>query len=152
MPFSAPFKGCREKVSRLKCALAIIEITRLAYVLHAWTMARASAVQGAASTTLLANRDLRRAVIPCGNIHQIAHDSLDLVVLGRVDTGDAGGHEFLRILGRDDAANHDRDLADALLAHAAQDLLDQRHVRAGEDGEADDVDALLERGVGDTGG
>ena len=49
-------------------------------------------------------------------------------------------------------ADDDRDLADAQLAHAAQDLLHQRHVRAGEDREADDVHALLQRGVGDAGG
>src|SRR5262245_62071897 len=94
---------------------------------------------------------LCRPLMPHGYIHQIAHDVLDLVVLGRVDAGDAGRQQLLRVLGRDDAADDDRDLAGALLAQAAQDLLDQRHVRAGEDGEADDVHTLLERGVGDAG-
>ena len=37
------------------------------------------------------------------------------------------------------------------LAHPAQHLLDQGQGRAGEDREADDVDALLQGGVGDAG-
>ena len=89
---------------------------------------------------------------PRRDVHQIAHDVLDLEVLGRVDARHAGRQQLLRVLGRDDAADHDRHVADAELAHPAQHLLDQRHVRAGEDREADDVHALLERGVDDARG
>ena len=45
-------------------------------------------------------RTSRCPLIPHGNIHRIAHDVLDLVVLGRVDAGHAGGQQFLRVLRR----------------------------------------------------
>src|SRR6185312_5320583 len=70
-------------------------------------------------------------------------------VLGRVDACHARALQGRLVLGWDDAADHDRHMAEPLRLEAAQDLRPQRHMAAGEDGEADDMDALLERGVDD---
>ena len=66
-------------------------------------------------------------------------DSERRVVGAGVGGGTSGFGSFLGVtwagllvVRGDDAADDDRDLADAELAHPAQHLLDQRHVRAGE--------------------
>ena len=69
--------------------------------------------------------------------HDVGHDAVDLEILGRVDGGHAGVLERAGILGRDDAADHDRDVPEPGRAHARDHVLHQRHVRAGQDRQAD---------------
>ena len=67
--------------------------------------------------------------------------SLSWKSFGRVDGRDAEGLERLGVLGRDDAADDDGHVVEPFLAHALHDVLDERHVRARQDRQTDDVDA-----------
>src|SRR6187200_844026 len=80
-------------------------------------------------------------------VDDLAHDLVDVEVLRRVDPVDAGLAQALGVGGRDDAAGHNRGL-DLLVAQAAHHLRHQLQVGAGEDREADDVDVLLQGGLG----
>jgi hypothetical protein len=58
---------------------------------------------------------------------------------------DAALLQLGRVVGRDDAATEDDDVRGALRLQELDDLRHERHVRAGEKRERDDVDVLLER-------
>src|SRR4029079_2922233 len=77
--------------------------------------------------------------------HQIGHDAVQIEILGRIDLGDAQLLEHQHILGRDDAAGDDRHMAEPRGAHAVHHLAHQGHMRARQDREADDMNALFER-------
>src|SRR5262249_50034020 len=63
---------------------------------------------------------------------------------GRVDGCYAKGFQRLGVLRRDDAADDDGNVIEPFLAHALHDVLHEGHVRAREDRQADDVDALID--------
>ena len=86
---------------------------------------------------------------PLEQADDLGHHRAGIVVLGREHPGDAGGQELRRVLGRDDAADHHRNVVQPLGAQPRQDFGDLGAVRAGEDRQADHVHALLERGGGD---
>src|SRR3954451_14467494 len=73
--------------------------------------------------------------------------------LGRRAGGEDLGHpellELGDVLGRDRASHGDDDVARVLLAQQLDDLGHERHVRAGEDRQADRVGVLLEHGLHD---
>ena len=50
----------------------------------------------------------------------------EVEILGRVDAGDAGGLQLRLVLGRNDAADDDRQMAEAGLLQTRQHLFDQR--------------------------
>jgi hypothetical protein len=75
----------------------------------------------------------------------VAHDLRQVEVLGRVDRRDAGGLQRLDVGVGDDPADDDRRV-DAGLAQRLDDARDELAVRARQDRQADDVDALLQRG------
>src|SRR3954451_3650993 len=76
-------------------------------------------------------------------LDDLSHDLVDVEVLRRIDAGDAGVPQRLRVGRRDYPADHDRYL-DAFCLQQANDLGDQVEVRPGEDREADHVDVLLQ--------
>ena len=93
-------------------------------------------------------RRLRERQRAGDQLDDLAHDPVDVEVLGRVDAVDAGLAQALGVGRGDDPADDDRHV-DALLAEPAHHLGDQLEVRAGEDREADHVDVLLQRRLGD---
>ena len=80
--------------------------------------------------------------------HDVAHDLRQVEVLGRVDRRDAGRLQRLDVGLGDDPADDDRRV-DAAVAQRLHHGRDQLAVRAREDRQADDVDALLQRAGGD---
>ena len=68
---------------------------------------------------------------------------------GREHLGDALALQLRGVLGRDRAADDDEHVLGAVLAQAVEDLRHERHVRAGEDRDADGVGVLLHRRLDD---
>src|SRR6266576_1608021 len=66
---------------------------------------------------------------PLHDPQHVAHHLVELEVLRRVDGGDAGFLQRGGVVGRDDAADHDRHAVEAGVAQARDHVLDQRHVR-----------------------
>src|SRR5437879_6665423 len=58
--------------------------------------------------------------------HDVAHDLREVKILGRVDARYTGLDQRLGVGRRDDAAHHDRHLADAGLRHAVEHVGHQR--------------------------
>jgi hypothetical protein len=75
--------------------------------------------------------------------HDVAHDPREVEVLRRVDGRDAGLLQRRDVGLGDDPADDDRRV-DAGLLEPVDDRRDELAVRAREDRQADDVDALLE--------
>src|SRR5690348_10525222 len=87
-----------------------------------------------------------------GRVHDgddVAHDLREVEILRRVDACDSGLDQQLGVGRRDDAADHDRHVADAGPGEAVEHVAHQRDMAARQDRQADDMYALLERGVDD---
>ena len=63
--------------------------------------------------------------------HDLRHDLVELEILRRVDGSGTHGFQGGRVLRRNDAADHDGDVVDALPAHPVENRAYQRDVRAG---------------------
>src|SRR5512145_933113 len=103
------------------------------------------AMEVTSEATSMTGPRLRRRAGLVDHVDDVAHDAREVEVFGRVDAGDAGAEEAAFVLERDDAADDDGDMAGALLAQATQHLLRQHDVRAGKDGEADDMGTVPDR-------
>ena len=101
----------------------------------------------------LAEHGIRPRAASAGfdDVDDLAHDAAEVVVLRRVDARDAHRLQPLGILRRDDAADDHRHVAEPAGAQPLQHLPHQGDVRAGEDGEADDMHAFLQRRIDDLG-
>ena len=70
-------------------------------------------------------------------------------LLREQDAGDAELAQLLRVVVWDRAPDHHDDVLNAVLPQELEDARHQRHVRAGEDRDADGVCVLLDRGLDD---
>ncbi len=92
----------------------------------------------------------RGGALALGQRHQVLHDAVEGVVLGRVDRRHALAQQQLGVVGRDDAAHHDGRRA-AGDPQAVEHVGHQLHVGARQDGQPDDVDVLVAGGRHDLG-
>ena len=84
--------------------------------------------------------------LPCrllDQCHQVVHDAIEVEILGRVDGGDAELFQHVDIVIGDDAAGHHRHVTQPRGAQALHHLADQRHVGAGENRQAENVDIVF---------
>jgi len=65
------------------------------------------------------------------------------------DGADAKGLEGGDVISRDDAPKEHREIGEAPQLQFLHDARDKRHVRSGQDRQPDNVDVLLQRGLGD---
>jgi CheY-like chemotaxis protein/nitrogen-specific signal transduction histidine kinase len=92
--------------------------------------------------------NVARAIRPLDDAHHVRHDAVQFEILRRIDCGDAGLLQRGGVLGRNDAADHQRHV-EAGLFHAPDHVLDQRQMAAGQYRKPDHVRLFLVRGSDD---